>query len=67
MRGGWCGPAPQERWRDGAVVAHTGKLFLYMKTVERAHTPKNLWEKVRVRCALLCASCFVVPVPCHQA
>ena len=35
------------------LVAHSrvapGKCYLYVKTVERAHSPKNLWEKIRVR------------------
>lgn len=25
-----------------------GKLYLYMKTVERSHTPKNLWQRIRL-------------------
>ena len=25
-----------------------GKLYLYMKTVERAHTPKNLWQRIKL-------------------
>eukprot|EP01059_Diplonema_ambulator_P037306 TRINITY_DN9802_c0_g1_i1.p1 TRINITY_DN9802_c0_g1~~TRINITY_DN9802_c0_g1_i1.p1 ORF type:complete len:287 (+),score=97.94 TRINITY_DN9802_c0_g1_i1:59-919(+) len=28
------------------VVENDNELYLYMKTVERAHTPKRLWEKV---------------------
>ena len=30
------------------VVEHENKLYLYMKTVERAHTPKRLWEKIEL-------------------
>lgn len=25
-----------------------GKIYLYMKTVERSHTPKNLWQRIRL-------------------
>jgi protein MAK16 len=25
-----------------------GKLYLYMKTVERAHTPKNTWQRIKL-------------------
>lgn len=28
------------------VLEREGKLFLYMKTAERAHTPAKLWEKI---------------------
>eukprot|EP01060_Flectonema_neradi_P038186 TRINITY_DN7952_c0_g1_i1.p1 TRINITY_DN7952_c0_g1~~TRINITY_DN7952_c0_g1_i1.p1 ORF type:complete len:290 (+),score=59.48 TRINITY_DN7952_c0_g1_i1:47-916(+) len=28
------------------IVEHENQLYLYMKTVERAHTPKRLWEKI---------------------
>lgn len=30
------------------VLEEEGVCFLYMKTVERAHSPKNLWEKVKL-------------------
>jgi len=30
------------------VMEEEGVLFLYMKTVERAHSPKNLWERVKL-------------------
>jgi len=30
------------------VIEEEGVCFLYMKTVERAHSPKNMWEKVKL-------------------
>lgn len=30
------------------VLEEEGVCFLYMKTVERAHSPKNMWEKVKL-------------------
>ena len=35
-----------------------GVCFLYVKTIERAHSPKTLWEKIKVsfECATMCLS-----------
>merc|ERR1719284_999964 len=30
------------------IIEEEGVCFLYMKTVERAHSPKNMWEKVKL-------------------
>lgn len=30
------------------IVEKEGVCYLYMKTVERAHSPKNLWEKIKL-------------------
>lgn len=30
------------------LCAQNGVLFLYMKTIERAHSPANLWEKIQL-------------------
>jgi len=32
----------------GTVIEDEGIAYLHLKTVERAHTPKNLWEKIKL-------------------
>lgn len=32
----------------GTVIEHQGKLMLCLKTVERAHLPRKLWEKIKL-------------------
>jgi hypothetical protein len=30
------------------TLMQPGILYLYMKTIERAHTPKHMWERVKL-------------------
>jgi protein MAK16 len=30
------------------IHEHDGECFLYIKTIERAHSPANLWEKIKL-------------------
>ena len=30
------------------LIQVLGVLYLYVKTIERAHMPKNMWEKIRL-------------------
>ncbi|OWB61797.1 hypothetical protein B5S29_g2700 [[Candida] boidinii] len=39
---------PLANARYATVKNLDGKLYLYMKTAERAHTPKNLWERIKL-------------------
>lgn len=39
---------PLANARYATVRAQEGKLYLYMKTAERAHTPAKLWQRVRL-------------------
>ena len=40
------GTCPLANSKYATIREQDGKIHLFVKTIERAHTPKNMWEKV---------------------
>ena len=56
---------PLANSRYATIREEDGVCYLYMKTIERAHTPKNLWEKIKV-CGIYSRSIYISALFCSS-
>ena len=40
---------PLANSRYATIREHEGRIYLYIKTAERAHAPKRMWQKIRLK------------------